>query len=70
MRLWKSSQKEASVGTGRRLSKMEEAVERRVEDRVEQELDAMLCHLERELDDRELFKKVLEVLANDEAEGE
>ena len=57
------------MDTGKRLSKMEEAVKRRVEERVEQEIDAMLSHLERELDDPALYRKVLRILADSEAVG-
>lgn len=69
MQPWKSLRKEASVGTGKRLAKMEEAVERRVEERVEQEVDAMLSHLEQELDDPKLLEKVLRILASGDEEG-
>ncbi len=48
---------------------MEEAIERRVAERLGQEWDAMFDHLEQELDDPELFKKVLGILAAAGEEG-
>jgi hypothetical protein len=45
---------------------MEEYIEQQVAERLDEELDAMISHLEQELDDKELFRKVVQILADDE----
>ena len=57
------------MGIGRRVSALEEYINQRVEERLEQELEGMLDLLEESLS-REEFVRVLEIVSQEENHGD
>ena len=60
--------RERVVGMRRRVSAVEEYIEKRVEERMEMETETVLARLEKELD-RQTFIRVLEIVAGEERRG-
>ena len=56
------------MGMRRRVSALEDFIEKRVQERLEQELEGMLGRLEHSLS-REEFVRVLEIVSSEEEHG-
>ena len=56
------------MGMRRRVSTIEEYIEKRVKERMEAEVEVVLARLEKELD-RATFIRVLEIVAGEERYG-